>query len=215
MFTGIIGETGKIASLQRHGEGYRISIKSEKILKELALGDSIAVNGICLTVTWISDNSFSADISRETYERTSIPFSKEGFMVNLETPCKPDSFLSGHIVSGHIDTTAVITGIHKKKEFCEMTFELKEARDRKYIIEKGSIAVNGVSLTIYNVQGSIFSVSIIPETSGRTSLPHLSEGMTVNIEFDIIGKYIIKWLEERPETRNSNISSLLHKSGFI
>lgn len=217
MFTGIITEIGQIVHLSPQSNGYSIGIKSLNTYKILNTGDSIAVNGICLTANNILEPNFYADISLETFNKTIMRFAKIGDWVNLETPCRPDSFLSGHIVSGHIDTTATVMKVMDMNRFKVINFLLDSKNDSSMIIEKGSICINGISLTLYDIKENLFSVSIIPETVQRTNLKYLIPRSRVNIEFDIIGKYIIKWLNTY-NLRSSNddkIKNLLNKSGFI
>lgn len=223
MFTGIIEEIGKIRSIKPASRNYKITIICEKLLKKLKVGDSIAVNGICLTVTEFGINYFYADISRETFDRTTMGLAFAGDNVNLETPCTPLSFLSGHIVTGHIDTKAKIidinsdlstTGVGPHASLKFQLFQNNRNQFDFFIIEKGSICINGISLTIYNIVDNCFSVAVIPQTYNNTNLKYLSIGSFVNIEFDIIGKYTIKWLEKNNSKNDTTTMDLLKRSGF-
>ncbi len=216
MFTGIIEEIGQIACLSKKGEGYYIGIQTSSLIldNKLKTGDSVSANGICLTISSISGPVFYADLSEETFTKTAMRYSSKGTYVNLETPCRPDSLLSGHIISGHVDDTARVIRIERSGKYRTITFSTDDNKYNNLLLEKGSVSINGISLTIFNVQKNIFSSAIIPETIRRTNLQYLKTEDFVNIEFDIIGKYIIKWLEGR-KSNNTDLGSLLKNSGFM
>lgn len=196
MFTGIVEEKGRIRRLDIRGSSGKIEVSCRKVLEGTKLGDSIAVNGICLTVTKLYDDGFSADIMAETVRRSSLSMAKQQDHVNLERAMAANGRFGGHIVSGHIDGTGVIQEV--KKEENAVWFTIK-APDRilRYIIEKGSIAIDGISLTVAGVMKKSFSVSIIPHTLSQTVLGEKRVGDVVNLENDVIGKYVARFLGKR------------------
>lgn len=193
MFTGIITNQGKVTKTDEN----QLSIEST-LAKDLNIGDSIAVNGICLTVTEIDRNSFSVDFINETKEKTNISKLELGDPVNLELPATPGSLLSGHIVQGHVDTTAVLKKIEDIDNQKTLTFEFVKDLS-KYMVDKGSVSINGVSLTLIEVNGKEFSVGIIPHTWENTVFNELSTEDLVNIEVDILAKYIEKLTKGKDE----------------
>lgn len=191
MFTGIIEETGEIKRLDITGKSGRIELKAKTVLVGTKIGDSIAVNGICLTVTSISSDSFTADVMAETVRRSSLKGASAGDSVNLERAMAADGRFGGHIVSGHIDGTGEIKNI--KREENAVWIKIKTSpRILSLIVEKGSICIDGISLTVAEVSDSDFSVSVIPHTLEVTVLKDRKPGDTVNLENDIIGKYVQK-----------------------
>lgn len=219
MFTGIIEEMGIVKSIKSKV----ITIEANKIFDDLKLGDSVAVNGTCLTVSSFegktSPKIFNADITSETLSRTNLGDLKSGFKVNLERALTLNGRLGGHIVSGHIDGVGIIKNISKNAEDIELTIEVPPNLI-KYIIEKGSVAVDGISLTVAKVNKNYFSVAIIPHTLKETILYYKKAGDKVNIENDIIGKYVEKLLSFNNinNNKNSNINNInmefLIKNGF-
>lgn len=192
MFTGIIEELGIIKAIRSQSGGIRLSVEGKVVMEGMKTGDSIAVNGACLTVTEFNSAVFSADVSRETVDKTGIGKFRVGDKVNLERPLRLSDRLGGHLVAGHVDTVGVIRGIINKEDAAIFTFEApKEVT--KYLIYKGSVAIDGVSLTVNEVMGSRFSVSIIPHTARMTTLGFKKIGDTVNLEADMIGKYVEKF----------------------
>ncbi len=189
MFTGIIEETGIVKTVQRCGNSSFIRIQAEKVLENTHIGDSIAVNGVCLTVTGIDGNLFQADVMNETLARSSLGGLSGGSVVNLERAMAANGRFGGHIVAGHIDGTGRITAIEKDGIATWYTISA-DAGILRYIVEKGSVAIDGVSLTVARVTDTDFSVSVIPHTSANTILPTKRVGDTVNLENDIIGKYV-------------------------
>ena len=197
MFTGIVEETGFIKSF----DGHKLIVECSKVLENTQIGDSIAIDGCCQTVVEMSLNTFSADVSAETLKITKG--FKTGECVNLERAFTPQTRMGGHIVQGHIDGTGKYLG--------DMTFEVPKELD-KYIVYKGSITVNGVSLTVSKNQNNTFSVAIIPHTLENTNLKYLKIGDLVNIETDILGRYVEKFLS----TKNNNITEdFLKENGFM
>lgn len=193
MFTGIVEEVGRVQSIRREPANAVLTIAASKVLEDVHLGDSIAVCGVCLTVTSFTASAFTADIMHETLNRSSLGALKPGSPVNLERAMPANGRFGGHIVSGHIDGTGRITRIRPDGNAVWYTVSATPSLLR-YIVEKGSIAIDGISLTIAQVTGRDFSVSIIPHTQGQTTLSARRVGDTVNLETDCIGKYVEKLL---------------------
>ncbi len=191
MFTGIVEELGKIRSLSVYGNSGKISIIAKKVLENTKIGDSIAVNGICLTVVSLLPDGFTADVMAETIRRSSLGQLKSGDYVNLERAMAADGRFGGHIVAGHIDGTGVIKSLEKEENAVWVTIET-DPGILKYIIEKGSIAIDGISLTVAYVDDRCFKVSVIPHTGEETTLLKKKPGDAVNLENDMIGKYVEK-----------------------
>lgn len=202
MFTGIVEETGSIEEIKRGRNSAVLTIKASKVLENTKIGDSIAVNGICLTVTGISEAGggrsggtgiFSADVMHETLNRSSLAGLARGSRVNLERAMAADGRFGGHIVSGHVDGTGTITGI--RRDDTAIWYTIKTAPEiMRYIVEKGSITIDGISLTVARVSQGDFSISAIPHTVSETILKYKREGDIVNLETDIIGKYVEKFI---------------------
>lgn len=187
MFTGIIEEVGRLERLA----GGEIAIRAKKVLEDVALGDSIAVNGICLTVTRFDAAHFTADVMPETIRRTSLAELRRGSRVNLERALTLKSRLGGHIVSGHIDGAGTIAAMREEGNAILLTVRAS-ADILRYIVEKGSVALDGISLTVASVSAADFTVSLIPHTREITNLREKSVGSRLNIETDILGKYVEK-----------------------
>lgn len=215
MFTGIVEEVGKIKKIERNTVSAKLSIEADKVLQEVKEGDSIAVNGICLTVTSFTKNSFTADVMHETMNRTTLGKLKENSPVNLERALSVMGRFGGHMVSGHIDGRGKIVGIEKDDNAVLFTIETTE-KILRYIVEKGSIAINGISLTVARVDRKNFTVSVIPHTLRVTSLGSFQKGDEVNLENDIVGKYIEKLLGlSCPEKKESTLTmDFLIKNGY-
>ena len=214
MFTGIVEEVGTVRSVQKGSTSSFIEIQAEKVLSDVHTGDSIAVNGVCLTVTDFSSNSFRADVMNETLSRSSLGSLKSGSPVDLERAMAAGGRFGGHIVSGHIDGTGTITDI-KKDGIAHWYTVTAPPEIMRYIVEKGSIAIDGISLTVAKVTDSSFSVSIIPHTAAQTVLAHKRPGDIVNLENDIIGKYIEKLMKPAEETKSGGITmEFLARNGF-
>ena len=215
MFTGIIEEIGKVIRVQRTAGSSFIEIQAEKVLTDAHIGDSIAVNGVCLTVTDMTNDTFRADVMNETLSRSSLGSLVSGSMVNLERAMAANGRFGGHIVSGHIDGTGIITDVKNDGIAVWYTISAEDSLLR-YIVEKGSIAIDGISLTVAKVTNSTFSVSIIPHTASETTLSMKKTGDIVNLENDIIGKYVERLIKaSEPHTRSSNITmEVLAKNGF-
>ena len=215
MFTGIIEEVGTVRTVQRTGTSSFIEIQAKKVLEDVHLGDSIAVNGVCLTVTSFTSDSFRADVMNETLSRSSLGTLKNGSPVDLERAMAAGGRFGGHIVSGHIDGTGTITDI-KKDGIAHWYTVSAPAEILRYIVEKGSIAIDGISLTVAKVTETSFSVSIIPHTAAETVLSYKKPGDIVNLENDIIGKYVEKLMQPAPtEKIESGITmEFLAQNGF-
>ena len=212
MFTGIIEEIATVLNVQKQQQGAVLTLGCSKVLDDIKIGDSIAINGACQTVVGFSQNSFRVDVAFETLRLTNLNDLKAGDKVNLERAMPLNGRFGGHIVSGHVDET----GVFVKKEpqgLADIYYFEAPASIAKYIIHKGSICINGISLTVAAIQGNIFSVSVIPHTAGETTLKDLKSGDKINLESDILAKYIEKFTGK---TANSNDISVdyLKEHGF-
>ena len=208
MFTGIIEELGKILNITSN----KILVECVTVIQNTNIGDSIAVNGVCLTVTDITSKTFTADISQETLKITTLKNLKTGDFVNLERAMTANGRFGGHIVSGHIDGIGKIVNIQNKKNFYDLTIELNY-QEAKYSVKKGSITINGISLTIADINENIINIAIIPHTYENTNLKTLKNGDLINIEVDIIAKYIEKFLSTSDNKSSINLE-FLQKHGF-
>lgn len=196
MFTGIIEEKGMISRIMKTASQAILTIKAKKVMEDIHIGDSIAVNGICLTVTSFSANEFQADVMHETLDRTSLKMLKPGSSVNLERAMAAGGRFGGHMVSGHIDGTGRITDI--KEDSLAIWYTIETSLEiLHYIVEKGSIAIDGISLTVAKVTQTTFAVSTIPHTRVVTTLGERRAGDLVNLENDIVGKYVEKFIYEK------------------
>ena len=200
MFTGIVEELGEVAGIEVAGDSARIRVRGPLVTAGAARGDSIAINGVCLTVTGTQDGAFSADVMGETLDRTSLGALQAGAVVNLERPLRPDGRLGGHIVQGHVDGTGAI--VARRPADASETVRISIPGDlARYVVLKGSVAVDGISLTVSglgdDVGGAWFEVSLIPETLARTTLGRKEPGDVVNIEVDLIAKYVERLLAGR------------------
>ena len=216
MFTGLIEEIGQVKYILWGSKSARLTIGATKILDDIKTGDSINTNGACLTVTSFKSNQFSVDVMDETMRRTNLQTLRVGSKVNLERALKLNDRLDGHLVSGHIDGTGTITNLKKDDNAVWVT--IKTSPDvSKYIIQKGSIAIDGISLTIAEINNETFQVSIIPHTGLQTTLLSKQINETVNIECDQVGKYIEKFLFNRDnKSQHSSIDmEFLKENGFL
>lgn len=189
MFTGLVEETGILKEKIPTGDGFRFSIEANKIMDDLMIGSSVAVNGCCLTVVEIENKIFSVDTIEETLNKTNLGVLKQGNKVNLERPLKTDARLGGHFVLGHIDTTGKIDAIKELSNSHWMTISFPE-KFKHYLIYVGSVAIDGVSMTVAELNNNSFSVGIIPHTWKETIFSEKKVGDTVNLEFDVLGKYV-------------------------
>lgn len=206
MFTGIVEEVGKIERIQKGRHSAVLSIQAERILEDLKVGDSVAVNGVCLTATTVSSHGFTADVMHETLNRSSLAHLKSGSRVNLERAMPANGRFGGHIVAGHVDGLGKITRI--QRDDTAVWYHIQaEPSILRYVVEKGSIAIDGISLTVAQVSPEGFSISAIPHTVGQTVLNERREGDLVNLENDVIGKYVEKLCspaEEQPPKSRLN-----------
>lgn len=216
MFTGIVEEIGTIKAMKPQKNAMELTISTKQLLSDVKLGDSIAVNGICLTVTSYTDTTFCVDVMNETLKRTSLSHLSCGSSVNLERAMSVQSRFGGHIVSGHIDGTGTITHIETDGIATLYTIN-SPSQITRYIVEKGSIAIDGISLTVVSVTEQSFSISVLPHTKAHTILHTKRNGDLVNLEVDLVGKYIEKLLLPYQDTQkvSSNITKeFLLKYGF-
>lgn len=218
MFTGIVEEIGKILSIKNGSDFLDIEIEGDKVLDSISLGDSIAVNGVCLTVTKFDKKNFTVDVMAETMRKSNLKFLKKNSLVNLERALTLNKPLGGHMVSGHIDGVGKIIDV--KKEGIATIIYISSSKDiLSYIVKKGSVALNGVSLTVVDVTEKYFFVSLIPHTKKETTLIYNKKGDEINIECDVIGKYIFKFLnskENKDKEIKTNIDeNFLNRYGFL
>ncbi len=200
MFTGLLEEVGTVAALEPQGDALRLTIEAPKVLSDAAFGDSIAVNGVCLTVTDFDERRFTADVMQESLDRTGLGQLVVGSPVNLERALAAGARLGGHIMQGHVDGTSRLLSRTSSEHWDVLRFSLGQELAR-YVVEKGSIAVNGTSLTVSAVGEDWFEVSLIPTTLAETTHGRLAEGDVVNLEVDVLAKYVEKMLGARAEGR--------------
>lgn len=213
MFTGLIEDTGRVAVMNRRGEAGLLTVESSLPMSEIGIGDSVAVNGACLTVTEKGGQTVTFDVSPESFSRTTIGKLRSGSRVNLERALKLGDRLGGHIVSGHVDCCGRLTRIESRSGNHQLYFSLPVEHAR-YLVEKGSVTIDGISLTVNSVSQDGFSVNIIPLTFAKTTLELIRSGDEVNIETDIIGKYVERLLQ--PWKTGGNLSMrTLAENGFI
>jgi len=196
MFTGIIEEMGLVTRLWRSGQGYNLTIRAKTVLTDVKLGDSIAVNGTCLTVTDFNSESFTVALSPETLYRTNFEYLKEGHQINLERALTPTTRMGGHFVQGHVDGVGSIAKFRSDADALWVTITTKPDLMR-YIVTKGFIALDGVSLTVVDVFDDSFTVTLVAYTQQQITLPQQQMGYKVNIEVDILGKYVEKMITQR------------------
>ena len=190
MFTGLVADKGTVTAVDATGDGVRLAVETA-LAPEIAEGDSVAVNGVCLTATAITGGRFAADVMHETLRRSSLAEVAEGAEVNLELPLRASDRLGGHVVQGHVDGLGTIRDV-REDGFSRMVEIAAPAETLRYVVEKGSIAVDGISLTVASVTDDSFSVALIPETLERTNLGAASPGRPVNLEVDVLAKYVEK-----------------------
>jgi riboflavin synthase len=214
MFTGIVEEVGRIARIEQRGENRRVTIEAKNTPKELKTGDSVSVSGVCLTSLNIHSTSFCADLAPETWVRTSFSRVKEGAHVNLELPMKADGRFGGHIVQGHVDGTGKLIAFDRipDSENWWLHVEIPEDLD-KYVVYKGSIAIEGISLTVAKLQNRRCTVAIIPHTVEMTNLGSLKPGDPVNLETDLIAKYVEKMMQGESSNSSLTVEELV-RQGF-
>lgn len=220
MFTGIIEEKGKVVSISNKGDAQNLTISANKIFSDLKIGDSVSVNGVCLTVTSISNMKFTADVMTETIKKTNLYILSIGSSVNLERAMLANGRFGGHVVSGHIDGLGTIADI--TKDNISIWFKINTTSDiLKYIVLKGSIAIDGISLTVAKIDNTSFSVSVIPHTLKETTLLLKKVNSSVNLECDIFGKYIEKFIKHNNENsdinenKDNNLYNLLKTNSYL
>ncbi len=193
MFTGLVEELGSVIYLRKSQGGAELKIKAQTVLNGTKIGDSISVSGVCLTVTGIGRGELSFFTSLETLNRTNLKFLKPRDFVNLERALTPNSRLGGHIVQGHVDAVLKVIGIRREGEGFRFEFSIPQSYEH-LLVEKGSVAIDGISLTVAEISRGKFSVAVIPHTYERTTLKFRRAGDLVNVEFDVIGKYVERML---------------------
>jgi|SRR5271170_3271967 len=214
MFTGIVEEVGRVTRIEQRGENRRITIAAEKTPKELKLGDSIAVSGVCLTAVDIKAGSFCADLAPETWVRTSFSRMHEGAKVNLELSMKADGRFGGHIVQGHVDGVGKLIALQRIDDSENFWLQIELPRDvEKYTVYKGSVCIEGISLTVAKLEGTTCTIAIIPHTVEMTNLNSLKPGDPVNLEADLIAKYVEKMMTGEPAKSLLTVEELV-RQGF-
>lgn len=202
MFSGIVEETAKVVKLEQDQENIHITMECS-FVNELKIDQSISHNGVCLTVVKKTSNDYTVTAIKETLEKSNLGLLKVGDKVNLERSLKIDSLLDGHLVQGHVDQTVTCTEVKEAEGSWYYTFEYEPVRDDYITVEKGSVSINGVSLTVVNSEEKSFQVAIIPYTYEVTNFHQIKKGTVVNIEFDVIGKYIARILKQQLGRENS------------
>jgi riboflavin synthase len=214
MFTGIVEEVGTISKIEARGENRRITITAKNAPKELGTGHSVAVSGVCLTALDIRPTSFCADLAPETWERTSFSRIHEGAVVNLELPMKADGRFGGHIVQGHVDGVGKLIGLERIADSDNFWLHIEIPSDvEKYTVFKGSICIEGISLTVAKLEKNRCTIAIIPHTVELTNLGSLKPGDPVNLEADVIAKYVEKMMTREEGQSALNVEELV-KQGF-
>jgi riboflavin synthase len=214
VFTGIVEEVGRITRIEQRGENRRITISAERTPKELGTGNSVAVSGVCLTALDIKPGSFCADLAPETWVRTSFSRIHEGALVNLELPMKADGRFGGHIVQGHVDGVGKLTSLERIQESENWWLHIEVPEDvEKYTVFKGSISIEGISLTVAKLERNRCTIAIIPHTIEMTNLHSLKPGDPVNLEADLIAKYVEKMMKRDSAESALTIEDLVEQ-GF-
>jgi riboflavin synthase len=214
MFTGIIEDKGKVLRVESRGQEKRLTVELSPHLTEVQLGDSININGVCLTIVRKQKRAIELDLSQETLQKTVLGELKEGNQVNLERALKLTDRLGGHIVTGHIDGIGVIAEKRKERDFLQLEIRIPESVSR-YVVQKGSIAIDGISLTVNEFLGAKIRMTLIPYTIEKTTLVDKMVGDRVNVEADILGKYVEKLLDRGNKKPGKVDSSFLKEHGFI
>jgi len=214
MFTGIIEDKGKVLRIEYRGQEKKLTIELPFYLTEVQLGDSINLNGVCLTVVKKKEQTIELDLSQETLQKTVLGELKEGDQVNLERALKLTDRFGGHIVTGHVDGIGVIVEKRKERDFLQLRIRIPESASR-YAVQKGSIAIDGISLTVNEYQGGKIEITLIPYTIEKTTLMDKEVGDRVNVEADILGKYVEKLLDRGNKKSGQVDLSFLKEHGFI
>ncbi len=214
MFTGIIEEVGRVTNIGHENDNRRLRVSASNLVKELKKGDSIAVSGVCLTAVEITPNSFGADLAEETWNRTSFSRIKPGALVNLELPMRADGRFGGHIVQGHVDGTGKFVALEEIPGADNYWLRIEIPPElARYVIFKGSLSIEGISLTVAKVEKTEATVAIIPHTTEMTNLKSLTHGDPVNLEVDMIAKYVERMMRGDSANRSITIERLL-REGF-
>ncbi|ABS23042.1 riboflavin synthase [Bacillus cytotoxicus] len=214
MFTGIVEELGTVSTMKQSGDAMKLTIQARFILSDIKIGDSIAVNGICLTATSFTESHFTVDVMPETMKSTSLRMLKQHSQVNLERAMAANGRFGGHFVTGHIDGTGTI--VSKKQHYNAIYYKIKMPNHLlRYCLQKGSIAIDGTSLTIFDVDDNSITISLIPHTVSESIIGTKEAGDIVNIECDMIGKYIEQFMSQPTKRNNSVTESFLHENGFL
>lgn len=214
MFTGIVEEVGRVSSIEQHGENRRITITASNTPKELQPGNSVAVSGVCLTALDIKPGSFCADLAPETWQLTSFSRMHEGALVNLELPMKADGRFGGHIVQGHVDGVGKLISLERIADSENYWLHIEMPREiEKYTVYKGSISIEGISLTVAKLEGNKCTIAIIPHTVEMTNLNSLKPGDPVNLEADLIAKYVEKMMSGEMVESSLSVEELV-RQGF-
>jgi len=224
MFTGIVEEIGRMRRIGKQGQAMVLTVEASKVLEDVHLGDSIAINGVCLTVIAFDGASFTVDVMPETFRKTTLRHMQPGTSVNLERAMPATGRFGGHIVQGHVDTPGRIVSRHNEENAVVFRLEPEDQGQMKFVIPHGSITLDGISLTVVRVDDRSFTVSIIPHTLAQTVMQHKQPGDLVNIEYDLLGKYIDRLLSFRgqeadgsPQGKNGGGMTMefLAKNGFM
>jgi len=214
MFTGIIEEVGRVARIAQNGENRRLTIEAKETPEELKMGNSVAVSGVCLTAVDIKQGSFAADLAPETWLRTSFSRIREGALVNLELPVKADGRFGGHIVQGHVDGVGKLVALDRISDSENWWLEIEIPQELvRYVVEKGSISIEGISLTVAKIEDRQCTIALIPHTVERTNLNSLASGAAVNLEIDLIAKYVEKMTKGEPGHSTITLENLVSQ-GF-
>jgi riboflavin synthase len=214
MFTGIVEEVGRVTRIEQRKENRRITVTANNVPRDLKIGYSVAVNGVCLTALDIKPESFCADLAPETWARTSFSRMHEGALVNLELPMKADGRFGGHIVQGHVDGVGKLVALERIADSENWWLRIELPRDvEKYTVHKGSISIEGISLTVARLEGRTCTVAIIPHTVGMTNLNSLKRGDPVNLEADVIAKYVEKMMRSESAESSLTVEELV-RQGF-
>ncbi len=214
MFTGIIEEVGRVAAITTKGEQRRITVSCSKILPELKVGDSVSVSGVCLTAVEIAADSFGADLAQETWRRTSFARLSKGALVNLELPMRATGRFDGHVVQGHVDGVGTVISLARVADGNDYVLVINVPSElTRYIVSKGSLAIEGISLTVAAIEGTEVRVAIIPHTAEVTNLSSLKAGDSVNLEVDVVAKYVERMMAGSKTAGTITVEKLV-RAGF-
>lgn len=214
MFTGIIEEVGRVAAIAINGEQRRVKIACAKVLPELKVGDSVSVSGVCLTAVEIAGDSFSAGLAQETWRRTSFSRLRKGALVNLELPMRASGRFDGHVVQGHVDGVGTVTSFALVRGGNDYVLAINVPSElTRYIVSKGSLAIEGISLTVAAIEGTEVRMAIIPHTAEMTNLRSLGAGDPVNLEVDVVAKYVEKMMVGAKSASSITVEKLV-RNGF-